>query len=333
MRKSIIYLLFLIVVASCTQQKQHERFCVKEGSFDETKVLNVSDSIEMEDMFDLLSWKISSNRICFVTGGLSNNFLSVYSYPVCEKLFDYGEIGQGPYEFITLNSGDAVAENMLLYDIMGRKLVELSFGDDSLRVLKSLPLYNDEKGLCEPFTFISQIKGDKYLMKVDEADSSYWDIADLGQSKILGSYKNPIRKKDSSYTPFDFIQYISDSTLVVAYKYIDRIEFYSIADDEIKPKFLLGKNKDQSDIKDYNYLMQYYLSVVARSGSILCLKSSDGTESGDIIEVYDINGESKMKYLLEKGVNSINIDAEGHIIGYVPNINKTILYRFMEKND
>lgn len=201
MRKSIIYLLFLFVVASCTKQKQHESFCVKERSFDEARALNVSDSIEIEDMFDLLSWKISSNRICFVTGAVPNNFLSVYSYPVCRKLFDYGKIGQGPYEFITLNCGDAVAENMLLYDIMGRKLVELSFGGDSLRVLKSLPLYNDEKGLCEPFTFVSQVRGNQYLMKVDGFDSSYWDIADLGQGKILDSYKNPIRKKDSSYTP------------------------------------------------------------------------------------------------------------------------------------
>lgn len=323
-------MLFSVTICGCTKQKQHEDFFNKEKVFIKTQELGISDSIEIKETFDMLSWKINANNLCFVTYGVTTDFLSVYSYPACKKLYGYGEIGQGPNEFITLNSGDAMAEDMLLYDIMGRKLVQVTPENDSICVVKMLPLYNNERGLCKPFTFISQITDDKYLMKVDENDFSSWDIVDLKDGEILDSYKNLIRKEGSSYTPFDFIQHVSDSTLIIAYKYIDRIEIYSITDNKIKPRFALGNKNDQSDIKDYNYLMQYYLSVAVYSGSVLCLKSSDGTETGDIIEVYDFNGSPKEKYFLKKRVNSINVDSDGRIVGYVPAIDRTILYRFIK---
>lgn len=332
MRKYTIWLLFSVIVLGCTKQKQHEDFFNKERTFTEFQEMEISDSIEIAETFDILSWKINANNLCFVTYGVTNNFLSVYSYPSCRKLYGYGKIGQGSNEFITLNCGDAIAKDILLYDIMGHKLVQVTPEHDSIRVVKTLPLYNDGKGLCKPFTFISQIADDKYLMKVDESNFSYWDIVDLAQGEILDSYKNLIRKEKSSYTPFDFIQNISDSTLIIAYKYIDRIEIYSITDNKIKPRFALGNKNNQSDIKDYNNLMQYYLSVATYSGLILCLKSSDGTETGDIIETYDFNGSPKETYFLKKKVSSINVDADGHIVGYVSAIDKTILYRFIKKD-
>lgn len=327
MRKITFCFLGILLVWGCTTKEQQNKGVLKEKTFSEAKELQISDSVEIEETFNLLSWKITANNICFVTSGLTDDFVSVYSYPTCEKQYDYGKIGQGPNEFITLNCGDA-KEDMLLYDIMARKLELLYIGNDSLKISKILPLYNDKDGVCKPFTFISHIRGDKYLMKVDEVEASSWEIADLGKKEILHSFDNPIRKENMSYTPFDFIQCVNDSALAVAYKYMDRIELYSIVNDKIELKCALGSDKDQSDEKSYNNLICYYLSVIPYSESFFCLKSSDGNRMGNVIEVYDLNGECKLKYTLSKSVSSINIDKKGCIVGYVQDLDKTILYKF-----
>lgn len=318
-----------MAVSACTMQKTQDSFRMKERSFNQIIELPALDSTEIQETFQLGTWKINSEYICFVTYGLTEGFLSVYSYPACEKLYDYGKIGQGPNEFITLMCGEANSEDMLLYDIMGRKIVQLSIGNDSVRISKTLPLYNDVSGMCKPFTYISQIEKDKYLMKVDDVETSVWEIADLKKGgKVLDTHYNMLRKENTSYTPFDFIQCISDSMVMVAYKYMDRIELYSIADDKMKAIFALGSEKDQSDLKSYNNLMEYYISIASHSGLFYCLKSNDGTNVGNIVEVYDNNANCSIKYMLEKGVNAIKIDKGGVIVGYFQDIDRTVLYKF-----
>jgi hypothetical protein len=90
----------------------------------------------------------------------------------------------------------------------------------------------------------------------------------------------------------------------------------------------MGNQSDQSELKDYDDLKSYYLAVVSHSDYFYCLKSSDGTEDGNLIEVYDKTGKATAHYILNKAVSSIRFDNEGHLVGYVPDIDQTILYRF-----
>lgn len=330
MKISTLYLLLFIFLFGCTTKGQYVGFQQKERNFDTVIELQVLDSMKIEDAFSLQGWKINANNISFITYKVTDNFLSVYSYPNCRKLYGYGKIGQGPDEFVSAFSGDAVSEDVLLYDLMSRKLVQLTIGEDSLWISKKLPLYNGEDGVCKLFTFISQIEGDKYLMKIDEYESSSWEIADLGKNEILDSYKNPIRKAEASYTPFDFVQCIYDSTFIVAYKYMDRIELYSIVNDKIKPMVVLGSDKDQAELESYNDLLHYYVAVASYEGLFYCLKSRNGENFGNIVEVYDCHGECRVKYTLGKIVDSINIDTEGCLVGYVSDVDETIIYRFKQ---
>lgn len=320
---------FLLLLLGCTSSGKHKEAFLKERNFAVSRDLLVSDSMKLEDTFDLLAWTIGRDAVAFVTYGLTEGFLSVYSYPACQKLYDDGKIGQGPDEFITLNAGNTSNNGFLiLYDIMGRKLRQLAVGTDSVHVLQSLPLYVNQDGFCKPFTDISLVDGTRYLMKVDDMQTSAWELADLEQGKVVSSYVNSIRKAETSYTPFDFIQSVSDSIFLVAYKYIDRIEMYSISTNAIRPLLVYGNNQDSSDLEDYNDLPYYYISVLSYAGQFYCLKSADGTEKGKIVEVYDSKGDCQIIYMLERKVTSLAMDAEGYLVGYVPKIDGTVLYRF-----
>lgn len=329
MKKFFSLYLLLLFLFGCTNRERYGADLLREKKFEKSTELPVFDSIKIEGTFDLIAWTIGINNVSFVSYGVTEGFVSVYSYPVCRKLYDGGRIGQGPGEFVTLNCGSTGNGSLLLYDIMGRKMRKTFVGGDSLSILQTLPLYENQDGYCKPFTDISQIDGSKYLMKVDEVHSSSWEIADLEKREVLGSYVNPIRKSEASYTPFDFMQCVSDSVFLAAYKYMDRIELYSISDDEITPRLIYGTDEDQSGLKDYNDLSCHYISVVSHSGKFYCLKSSDGRREGNIVEVYDLKGNCKEMYILERAVVSLNMDAEGRLVGYVPETDCTVLYRFI----
>lgn len=286
------------------------------------------DSLIIQQPFKLLTWSINQNSIYFVSAGMEDNFLSAYSYPESKKRFDFGKIGQGPDEFITLNAGEAQNNNLLLYDIMGRKALLFDTSKDTINITSRLPLYNDEEGLCKPFTNITQIDLEHYLMKIDYATSSSWEITNLKAGKVESGLSNPCRTEEYSYTPFDFIQCVQDTTLLVAYKYMDRIEYYSIKNQQLHPLFAIGKNTNQAEIKDYNYLMHYYLDIVPYQGLFYCLTSNDGIASGNLIEVYNHQGECKAVYTLDKEVSSIRFDSTGLLVGYAADIDQTTLYRF-----
>lgn len=322
------FLIFLLLLVGCTTSNEQIKMVWKERNIPEMTPLQESDSLVIPQTFNLLTWSINGSSIYFVSSGIQDNFLSVYRYPECVKRFDFGRIGQGPDEFITLNAGEARNNRLLLYDIMGRKALLLDTEDDTLCIADRLELYNDEEGLCRPFTYITQMDTDNYVMKIDDATSSAWEIADLKSGEVKSSFENLNRTEKYSYTPFDFIQCIGDTTLLVAYKYMDKIEYYSIKDCQIHPLFAMGSHTNQAEIKDYNYLMQYYVDVVFRNGLFYCLKSDDGMESGNLIEVYDMQGQCKANYLLDKKISSMRFDMNGFLIGYVDELNQTTLYRF-----
>lgn len=332
--KRILYLGFglLLFVQGCANKEKPEGTLVKERNFGEPTELSVLDSMNINETFDLWeSWTINANSIGFSSYGINDGFLSVYSYPDCQKLYSWGKIGQGPDEFITLNSCRAENGTIVLYDIMGRKLRKVVIGNDSVHIQHVLPLYDDpQEGLCKPFTYISPIEGSKYLMKVDDYNGSSWEVADLEQGKVLCSYPNPLRTPDiDPYTPVDFEQSVCDSVFLAAYNYIDRVEIYSIANGGITPKCIYGSSEVPFSQTKCQDLISYYISVASQSGLFYCLRSKDGKEElGDEVEVYDVEGNCKRKYILERPVASINVDMEGHLVGYVAATDCTILYRY-----
>ena len=63
-------------------------------------------------------------------------------------------------------------------------------------------------------------------------------------------------------------------------------------------------------------------------GCFYLLKSNEGKEQGRRIEVYDDEGTCRSIFNLDRELTSIRFDGEGRLVGYVADINQTILYRW-----
>lgn len=332
MRPYLYIIPCLVLACGCSSSKHDKPLAEKERNLPSEAVsIEPTDSIEINEVFDLWTWTIQEKSVCFASSGDGDDtghLIFMYNYPDAEKMYETGKIGQGPGEFITMNAGQAQNDDLLLYDIMGRKLRLYTTEADSIQMVKDFSLMSDEDGVCKPSTFISQLSSNTFLMKLEDAETSSWEIANLETGEMLDSYKNPIRKVHTSYTPFDFVQCVNSDTLAVAYNYIDRIEYYSVANNKLQPLFYMGSNEDQSELKSYKDLKQYYVDITSDAQHFYCLKSSCGLEEGDTVEIYGRDGSGKALYSLGRVVESIRADKQGYLVGYASNEEKTILYRF-----
>lgn len=118
---------------------------------------------------------------------------------------------------------------------------------------------------------------------------SSWQLANLRTGNIDWEYVNPLIGEAEIYTPFDFIQCVDGSTLAVAYRYINLVELYEFIPEKglvLKSKYGLPDN--QEDIEDYDDLRYYNLAATVINGKLYCLRSADGGEEGNVVEVYDL---------------------------------------------
>lgn len=109
---------------------------------------------------------------------------------------------------------------------------------------------------------------------------------------------------------------------------MNRIEVFSIKENQFTPVLIIGDDKDQSDIEHYDALKNFHLQVISDKHYFYCLKSSNVEEYGNIIEVYDKEGNIVHSFLLDKKVESIAIDDNIFLWGYKANIDNTILYKY-----
>lgn len=332
MNRNIVIGLFLLLLSACGNPSPTASIEIKERVFPTCEYMEIKDSFQIPQVLKLVCWELKDSTVSFVSMDEMDDFVVTYSLPSCRKKMSGGHIGQGPGEFVTVNAGQAMNRNLLLYDIMGRKLMDIDARGDSLQTLHTWSLYNDGEGMCKPFTFISQLSDHTFLMKVDYPYASWWEIADLATGTVLDSLANPHRNPErGSYVHCDFKQSVADTLLVAAYAYADCMDYYSLAGNRITPLFSLGKFTDNSDIPDYPLSMRCYLDITHFNQHFYCLKSSGGTASGNRVEVYDFSGTCRHLYQLPRQVSSIRMDQEGNVWGYKEAEDYTALYKFQNQ--
>lgn len=333
----IIGLALLLFIYGCNGNKKSLVPIISSiQTFEDELILNSVDSFFIPEILDLAGWQIENDKIIFLSYGIHENFIRIYSYPDCHFLYSSGKKGQGPNEFITINWGKTVQRNeFVIYDIMKSELNLYSALSDSLYCKKKYNLGRDWDGLCKPYTQILHIKDDYFLMKFDSPNESKLELVDLNQKNILSQQENMLRekyKKRMSYTPFDFCFSVCGNQLLLAYYYADRMELYDITSNKITPKLIIGDNKDQSDLKDYNTLKCYNISLVSDGDYFYCLKSQDGSEErGNVLEVFSEKIIPICRLNLDKSIQSIAVDTNGNIWGYVEKDNGLVLYKYVMK--
>lgn len=308
---------------------------VESLSFATRNDVSLVDSVIIHDVFDLYNWNLSSNRLVIHKGNAMDSIIAVYSWPDAKELYSEFKIGQGPDEFIVINPGDAFRENQVLsYDMMKREVFVFETGENRFSKVGIFKLFTDEDGLAYPYTYITQLSDSLFLLKMDLPQESSWQIADLKNNLMLSEFPNLVRDPEYSYTPYDFMQLVSDSMLAVVYHYMNLVQFYDLSSLE-HPVLVasLGNLTSQAQLKSYNDLHESYLSAFIESGFLFCLKSSNEESSGNIVEVYGLKNATPYCIIeLDRPVQAIRCDKEGYMVGYVPTDEESVFYRWNLRN-
>lgn len=337
MQNQFLTFIVLLPIALCTS-------CIEKNSsnyisqipdainVDSIEIITTLDSITITEPLEIGTWGITDSAIWIIDYAYDGAICNLFSKDTGKKIDEYGNYGQGPYEFITMNPGYArQAKDLMFYDIMSAKLVLCAIENNLFSPMRTYILPKDSEGLTYPYTNINQINDSIFLMKFDTDKESGWQIYNLNCNKGKCIYKNTIRNPNQSYTPFDYAQAVNDSLIVVAYHYIDLVEIYGIDEEFNKITLVkrLGRTETQEFIADYNGLKHEYLCVSIVNNMAYCLRTNDGSEIGSTILCFDLDSLKPIKQLtLDYKVNSIIFDKDSNLWGIRMNPETTTILSF-----
>ena len=324
---TIIILSVLLCACRGHVTKEQEQSGYATPEFGSEQSVAVADSVVIAEQFKTYNWKVGDGRLA-VQDMSNKDILKVYSWPGGERIMSGVNLGQGPDEFVAVNGGDAADDrHFLLYDIMKRSAMLFDFSGDSIRNPEPLDLLADADGRTNPYTYITQVNDSLYLMKMDSFDKSNWQLANLKSGELKWEHDNPLRNPELAYSPYDFIQNVEGETMSAVYRYINLVELYDFSEAEgLKLSKCFGDNKDQSEIPDHDWV-NYYLAAFARGGKLYCLRSADGGEEGNVVEVYDLAKREPLKRIvLDRAVTDLRSDPQGRLVGYAPNEETSVFY-------
>jgi hypothetical protein len=276
--------------------------------------------------------KASGNRLTIVDAAHEDTTLNVYSYPEGKLLDQRFSVGQGPDQFITVNTGQAKAKDeVLIYDMMRHRVLLINSKCNPAVICREFTLPIDKNGMGLPFTSINQYNDSLFLMKYDDPRVSARYLVDLKNDETL--WKEDVTRENEkfSYTAYDYIQNLSDSTAIVAYSFSDLVEIYNVSrynGMQLKAKY--GERTDFSKV-DEDDLVDIYIDVTHDDNAFYCLRADRDGELGSEIETYDIATFKPLKKLkLDKSVATITI-LGNKLIGYYPGEQISVFYTWCLK--
>lgn len=283
-----------------------------------------ADSIHIHQTLDLWEWKMNNNQLLIFSPLNLNGILYSFSLPTLEFQYKYGRIGRGPDEFIAANWTNTLHKNHVsLYDIPQRKLHIYTTSADTMYQIQEYEIGKWTGEICKPYTNIQEINDSIYLFKADMKKNSILEVMDIKNNRLLFT-TSPFLKHDPKLNPFLFSYVISynHNTLILAYKYMNRIEFYHVSPDyTLTPKLVIGNDQDQHKIfyesqQNFNKLIPYYHTICCTDKYIFVLNQSMTKQAPfhSVIDQYTYTGEPVMRFILDQYINNITIDELNHKI-------------------
>ncbi|WP_302442952.1 BF3164 family lipoprotein [Paraprevotella xylaniphila] len=300
---------------------------IDEVTFDKVDTLYFVDSVSTSQAFYMSGWKILDRR-AVVRASRAEKILYVYSYPQFKFLYSFGEIGRASGEFLTHNWCVTKEQNLVsLYDIMKSSLYTYSVGNEQMTIHESYSLSKDEDGVCRPYTRILQLNDSLFLMKED-GDETNLHFVNMKKGNILATYHCGLRDgKKNSYTPFDYDFNIVGNRILLAYNYIQRMELLSITPNgQLIPQVFIGDDDLGELPQNYDELPNVWLEICSDEHYFYCLRSDGGLEVGSNVYVWDADGKPVRRIMLDRQINSIQIDKEGRLVAYQETDNGSLFY-------
>jgi hypothetical protein len=315
----------LCFIACTHKDEQTEDGILTDKTFQAEVNLVASDSIILNQVFFLYEYRINNGKMTVVDGAPEDTTITIYSYPDGTRLHGRYSYGEGPDQFIVVNGGEAKdINNVLIYDMMKHKMFIVDISQNPVSIVKEYSLPLDENGRGVPYTYINQYNDSLFIMKYDD-DTSARQLANLKTGEILWSQKVPYRTNPKfSYTAYDYVQRLSDSTAIAAYRYLDLVEIYNVS---VKNGMQLkAKYGVVNELSPNEELKQAYQHVARDKTTFYCLRANIEEGLGTEVESYDIaTCRPLKKYILDKPISKMSI-YDGHLVGYYAQEESSMFY-------
>lgn len=331
--KKIININYICIIVcsvffiSCKTETPSEAVVLLQLENEKPQFCSADDSILIPIPFNLWDMKVIDDKAVFFSPG-RNNYGVIYDLKNKKEIEQIGKKGKGPDEFLSCNLCHMNEKSQFaLYDIVKKELA--TFREEKGCFIKDdiyeLPKYED--GYGKPYTAIMQYANTKFLMKED-GDETYMHLMDLSAQKVLASYHCDLRKKNTAYTPYDFIFDFIGNNILLAYCYFDRYEILHIDNNSLTPSYYCGEEEFKTIPSDYDDLMYVNLCIRTFGKEFFILKSQGGTDNGDIINIINMETKVQRTVRLDKKIKLFDIDAFGAIWGYNEAENGSIIYKY-----
>ncbi|MDR1340143.1 MAG: TolB-like 6-bladed beta-propeller domain-containing protein [Prevotellaceae bacterium] len=289
----------------------------------EKKISLFPDSVAVDVAVGIYGWKLANDQIIILSVQDRDHFLYAFSVPDFKLLYKYGQYGQGPDEFIAVNWLNTTKENQLgLYDIPRWNMYLYNLESDTLYRYETFKFSQWEGSLCKPYTFIQQLNDFVFLLKADMKEYTEIEVVDINSGTVLQTFRNLItREPNTIYTTYYFGMAASEKNLVLAYKYMNRLELFEY-DTAMTPRLIIGSDRDQHDRKQWEDYVTYYTQVLCDDKYIYGLYQGGRKENeirNSYIEIYTFDGAPVLQIELDRYIYSIQPDRKRNCIyGYSP---------------
>jgi hypothetical protein len=321
--KIIISILFAAVLfTGCNRKSESGTRQIPKPAFGKTVSLS-PDSAAVEVAVGIYGWKLVNDRIIILSAQDRDYFLYAFSVPDFRLVYKYGQYGEGPDEFTAVNWLNTTNENLLgLYDIPRLSMYLHNLESDTLYRYKTFKFNQWDGRLSKPYTFIQQQNDSVFFLKADMRDYTEIEMVNINSGNVLQTFRNLItRKPNTIFTTYYFHLAANEKNLVLAYKYIDRLEFFKY-DTVMKPDLIVGSDSDQSSRKQPEDYATYYTQVLCDDKYVYGLYQ--GQKENEIknsyIEIYTFDGSPVLRVELDRYIQYILPDKRRNCIyGYSPN--------------
>jgi hypothetical protein len=306
---------------------------IKKPLFNNTMTL-FADSIHISRPITVSHWKVSDDKVVILSNQNRDNFLYIFSLPDFKLMYKYGVYGPGPDEFIAANWVNMSRENQLgLYDIPKLKMYTYDITADTLIINKTFNFSKWHKNLCRPYAGIQQLNDSIFLLRADLGNKVEIEMVNINTGQVLRISSNLLEyQKTESTATYSFKILAFGNRLVLSYLCIDRLEFFSINNDEITPSFVIGSDKIQENVEDFDNYAIYYTDIKCDDNYIYVLYQ-EGEKLSNIrsssIEIYQKDGSPVAKLVLDRYIISFALDTKRNFIyGYSPNNSFDYVYKY-----
>lgn len=332
----IYFFIYAMIFCGCqhTIKVQNE---VKECTKGDLKNETIhSVAIKLPFLFYPERWCLNDSKL-YVLNSRINPFLTIYNLQE-NSYIQYGNIGQGPKEFIVPSLCEMKEpEKIGIYSNSMNKLDVLHFNSDSLLYVKTLhfPLWNKQRGIPKAYTRLIQYNDSLFIGTSFMPKEISVELMNLKTEKVVNSVNFPLKPKEGEYSrPYECKIATEMNFIVAAYRYINRLEIYKLSDQKFQLNTIIGDANNQYDLyrlnKDNEMILHYSMTVCGKN-QIYALyrgvKEKELSSANSKIEVYSYDGTHLRTFDLGRSIEKILVDESSmRIYAFDRNEEKDIVF-------